>query len=499
MSQTSLRLRVVPRYPAKVTATDGLKAVRTGVDLVVKSDYGNLVQVPSVSNPDRTFMLAWDADIDNYQSMSFTNIINNIQDAVIGPPLAAIDATNPGANQVIYFTDVGVASTFTASNFVRGISNSPDQSSFVTAAGAATATQGAKADVLSAALPTAASNIQGSGLNGINGGTFFAYDAPAAFTSNPGIRVQRNIFNSTGGGVSGNTYKALWVLTRTNPSSPGYEWAGTFEQHNQTSGTAGAENVALNSTAFLEANGISEIGSTWGGNFVVDDREAVVNPHYPRIGVEIDNFVLKTGGTDNNRNRVVAQLAFGATDGTPDPGTPLHIGRGILVGANQANVILDRLMEVAGAGTYGIGIDTTKVTFSGPVLMMGQGQAIAFDGASNGAFNRSLYWLTGSLAYKTNLGVVMSITDAGLMTITGGLGINGALSVAGTQVLGVRRTGWAADTGTAKRTANATYSGTAEAAYTQATIQTLMNAVRDLSQTVKALKDDLIAHGLIGT
>lgn len=68
----------------------------------------------------------------------------------------------------------------------------------------------------------------------------------------------------------------------------------------------------------------------------------------------------------------------------------------------------------------------------------------------------------------------------------------------GTKVVGARVTGWAADTGTAKRTANATYSGTAEASYTQATIQTLMNAVRDATQTVKALKDDMIAHGLIG-
>ncbi|MER8374429.1 hypothetical protein [Mesorhizobium sp. M1406] len=63
-------------------------------------------------------------------------------------------------------------------------------------------------------------------------------------------------------------------------------------------------------------------------------------------------------------------------------------------------------------------------------------------------------------------------------------------------------TGWSVDTGTAKRTANATYSATAEAAYTQATIQTLMNAVRDLSQTVKALKDDLhqtAGYGLLRT
>jgi hypothetical protein len=76
------------------------------------------------------------------------------------------------------------------------------------------------------------------------------------------------------------------------------------------------------------------------------------------------------------------------------------------------------------------------------------------------------------------------------------------LKVAGNQVVGARKTGWAVDTGTAKRTANATYSGTAEAGYTQATVQALMDAVRDLSQTVKALKDDLhgtAGHGLIGT
>lgn len=63
-------------------------------------------------------------------------------------------------------------------------------------------------------------------------------------------------------------------------------------------------------------------------------------------------------------------------------------------------------------------------------------------------------------------------------------------------------TGWSVDTGTAKRTANATYSATAEAAYTQATIQALMDKVRDLSQTIKAMKDDLhqtAGYGLLRT
>jgi hypothetical protein len=76
------------------------------------------------------------------------------------------------------------------------------------------------------------------------------------------------------------------------------------------------------------------------------------------------------------------------------------------------------------------------------------------------------------------------------------------LSLAGTPLIGPRKTGWALDTGTAKRTANATYVGAAEATYTQATVQALMDAVRDLSQSMKALKDDLhgsAGHGLIGT
>lgn len=59
--------------------------------------------------------------------------------------------------------------------------------------------------------------------------------------------------------------------------------------------------------------------------------------------------------------------------------------------------------------------------------------------------------------------------------------------------------GWVADTGTPKRTANATYIGTAEAGYTQVTVQALMDALRDQSQAMKALKDDLLAYGDITT
>ena len=75
----------------------------------------------------------------------------------------------------------------------------------------------------------------------------------------------------------------------------------------------------------------------------------------------------------------------------------------------------------------------------------------------------------------------------------------GGFHVAAKKVVGSRRTGWAGDTGTAKRSANRTYAATAGATYNQAEMQALMDAVRDATQTQKAIKDDLIAHGLIGT
>lgn len=92
-----------------------------------------------------------------------------------------------------------------------------------------------------------------------------------------------------------------------------------------------------------------------------------------------------------------------------------------------------------------------------------------------------------ALVIQSNVSSVLNLSDG-----------TPALQIAGIGVVGARQTGWAADTGTAKRTTNATYTGTAEVGYTQATVQALMDKVRDLSQTIKALKDDMITHGLIG-
>ncbi|MGE0180211.1 MAG: hypothetical protein AB7O91_10380 [Sphingomonas sp.] len=65
---------------------------------------------------------------------------------------------------------------------------------------------------------------------------------------------------------------------------------------------------------------------------------------------------------------------------------------------------------------------------------------------------------------------------------TGSLTVTGTISIGGSQIAGARRLGWTSPSGTAARSGFDTASATTEA----------------LAQRLKALIDDLIAHGLIG-
>lgn len=114
--------------------------------------------------------------------------------------------------------------------------------------------------------------------------------------------------------------------------------------------------------------------------------------------------------------------------------------------------------------------------------------------------------------------ITLSPTGSGNSTITvpqltGTMAIAGAANatyleatsfkVSGNQVVGARKTGWSAATGTAARTTYATFAGqTISASPTQAEVQAIDDHVKILSQRLKALIDDLhqtAGHGLIGT
>lgn len=70
--------------------------------------------------------------------------------------------------------------------------------------------------------------------------------------------------------------------------------------------------------------------------------------------------------------------------------------------------------------------------------------------------------------------------------------------VAGTKVVGARDTGWTAGTGTPNKGAFATYAGQdVGAAYVEAEVQAIDDAVKANSQRIKALEDMLRTHGLM--
>jgi hypothetical protein len=242
----------------------------------------------------------------------------------------------------------------------------------------------------------------------------------ASFDTIPTLRIDRNASPSVVGGVSGNTYQALKVNGTAGVNNQGYEWPLTVELHNKALGTLDSQNVAIASAAWVESNGVGEVGRTWASNFNVSDTTGTANPTYGRIALELDCYATAAAGTDTNRSRCILQLAFGTVTGdTPDPGTPLHIGRGILIGSHQANTILDRAFEFSGNGTFDIGIDTSGGVFTKPVLFMASTHRIAFDGNTSGTYTRSLRYQTGQLVYETASGNVLTVADGGTAGVRG--------------------------------------------------------------------------------
>ena len=171
---------------------------------------------------------------------------------------------------------------------------------------------------------------------------------------------------------------------------------------------------------------------------------------------------------------------------------PNPIGTGIMIRTTGNNGLLVNGDLVGSANSAAIRVDSNTVfgllltgSYTGPAIRMEAGQSFAQDGTST---NRMKYGTTADVwgFYRSGterFGVDMS---------------SGDIRVNGTKVIGAQNTGWTADTGTAKKTANATYSGTASAGYVQAEMTGVMNALQDATQTIKALKDAAITHGWIG-
>lgn len=71
----TLRMRVLPRFPAKISGSTGIKIIRPAgsTDLTVSLDVSDIVRVPSVADNNKVFFLAWNSDLDTYSIMSFAD------------------------------------------------------------------------------------------------------------------------------------------------------------------------------------------------------------------------------------------------------------------------------------------------------------------------------------------------------------------------------------------------------------------------------------------
>jgi hypothetical protein len=78
----TLRMRVLPRFPATIYATNGLTVERPAgtPNLIVKPSFGDLVQIPNVGDGDNVFFMAWDKVLGLYRIMSFNDLFAGVAD-----------------------------------------------------------------------------------------------------------------------------------------------------------------------------------------------------------------------------------------------------------------------------------------------------------------------------------------------------------------------------------------------------------------------------------
>lgn len=237
------------------------------------------------------------------------------------------------------------------------------------------------------------------------------------------------------------------------------------------------------------------------------------------IGTEIK---ITANGPDTNSHRYGIDLiaftnpATGGAAGRFTAGLRIRNGgtsgkwiNGILIGGGAEAITTGiNIQNSSGAGGAGI-VDSGKKDYGIRITGTYAGAGLDFSSAAAGVVSavrlqraqKIDFEATGTLSMTMPTATNNVVLQNGSTEIFGFNISNSTFRIATNPVVGARKTGWSIDTGTAKRTANATCAGTASAEYVQAEMTAVMNALRDATQTIKALKDDLHAtagHGLIG-
>lgn len=117
----TISMRVLPRFPARITATAGLKAERDGTDIVVSQDWGSLIRIPSVLDPNKQFFTTWNSDQDLYSTMSFTDTFNAVIDTTGLMGAATYDPQNIQADAFARANHTGTQAQSTIVNLTTDL------------------------------------------------------------------------------------------------------------------------------------------------------------------------------------------------------------------------------------------------------------------------------------------------------------------------------------------------------------------------------------------
>lgn len=281
------------------------------------------------------------------------------------------------------------------------------------------------------------------------------------------------------GGAAGFVNGALKVQTDVSSGVTAYEWGIRSILNN--SATAG-QNAAMYGQG---VRSVAAAGPTFAGVFELLDLSTSANPALGSVAVEVD---INANGTDTSNNRIGIDLFVGhlgtgsATACTAYAGIRLNSRaagdkwtHGILVtGANTNALTLASTSTGVGvdlSGTTNVGISFSSGTHTTAAIRLGRGQKIAWESTSTITSTLAAAASQILFAYSGTTRVAIGVDPAGP-----GVAVNDVF------VIGPRRTGWAAATGTATRTA----------------FDTTTVSLSQLAERVKALLDDLLAHGLVG-
>lgn len=303
-------------------------------------------------------------------------------------------------------------------------------------------------------------------------GKFF-YEPLAVADTYATVRIDRN--STYSGGTHGNVASGLKVNHTVSAGVVDFQWAILGALNNSATG---GENVAIYGQGWKQ----SGAGPTWA--MCTEARDYNTDPTTGLVSIEIGVFC---NGTDANGSRVAAHLPLHQLDPL---GSAAICTRAVWVNPN-ANTQYTKGIQFSGAGsciagisfentmttgiTYGsgstiaLGVDFSLATFSAAPIRLAADQRIQLEGTGVISFG---YETAGKITFKNGVTELITINTT-----------TGAMTLGANQVLGQRVTGWTAASGTATRSTFATGSVTTE----------------QLAERVKALIDDLIAHGLIGT